>query len=458
MNLETTTQRIWSGSKLMIKTIVIGLIILILQIPTAYVESLIKEREQRQNDAINEVSSKWAGKQDITGPIIILPYWDNYDSVAKTKQKHYAYFLPDELNIKSSVMPMEKYRGIYKVMLYTSDINLTASFSSINVDKLLIDPGNVIWNEAFVKFIITDTKGLNEELKLKYNDEWLVFSPQASESKSSADGLVAPLHISKQDDLKSISFSGNISMNGSQELLFTPIGKSTSVSINSKWPHPSFTGNSLPQTTSINDNGFTASWKSLAHKRAYPQQWKDDAYFIGNTISNSNAYTNQAASPNNITTSSFGTDLFIPVNAYQKTTRSVKYALLCILLTFAAFFLIETTNKKSIHPFQYGLIGIALVLFYTLLLSFSEYIGFNLSYLVASVATIILIAWFVKGILAETKLTLLLAVILTLIYSYIFTILQLQDYSLLLGSVGLFITLAIIMHYSKKIHWSPAAN
>ncbi|HEU0064574.1 MAG TPA: inner membrane CreD family protein, partial [Flavisolibacter sp.] len=328
MNLETTTQRIWSGNKLMIKTIVIGFIILILQIPTAYVESLIIDREQRQNDAINEVSSKWASKQDITGPIIVLPYWDNSESIANTKQKHYAYFLPDELNISSSVMPMEKYRGIYKVMLYTSAINLTASFSSISLEKLLIDSGNVIWNEAFVKLNITDTKGLNEELKLKYNNQWLVFSPQASESKGTADALVAPLHISKLEDLKSISFSGNISLNGSQELLFTPIGRSTTVSINSKWPHPSFTGNSLPQTTTISNNGFTASWKSLAHKRAYPQEWKDDAYFIADNNEISNKYANQAAPANNITTSSFGADLFIPVNAYQKTNRSVKYALL----------------------------------------------------------------------------------------------------------------------------------
>jgi inner membrane protein len=133
--------------------------------------------------------------------------------------------------------------------------------------------------------------------------------------------------------------------------------------------------------------------------------------------------------------------------------RSVKYAVLCILLTFAAFFIIETVNRKSVHPFQYGLIGLALVLFYTLLLSFSEYTGFNTAYIIASVATVGLIAWFVKGILQSSKLTSVLAVVLMLMYSYIFTILQLQDYSLLLGSIGLFLTLAVIMHFSKKIQW-----
>jgi inner membrane protein len=133
--------------------------------------------------------------------------------------------------------------------------------------------------------------------------------------------------------------------------------------------------------------------------------------------------------------------------------RSVKYAALCILLTFASFFLIEINNKKSVHPFQYGLIGLALILFYTLLLSFSEYIGFNLSYVIASVFTISLIGWFVKGLLSSSRLASILSVILILLYVYVFTILQLQDYSLLLGSIGLFITLAVIMHFSKKIQW-----
>jgi inner membrane protein len=155
----------------------------------------------------------------------------------------------------------------------------------------------------------------------------------------------------------------------------------------------------------------------------------------------------------NISNNAFGADLYVPVSGYQKTMRSVKYSFLCILLTFAAFFLIETTNKRSVHPFQYGLVGLALVLFYTLLLSVSEYIGFNLSYLIASIATIGLIAWFVKGILSSSRLTTILSMVLLLMYTYVFSILQLQDYALLLGSIGLFITLAVIMHFSKKIQW-----
>ncbi|HEY0750683.1 MAG TPA: cell envelope integrity protein CreD, partial [Chitinophagaceae bacterium] len=230
---------------------------------------------------------------------------------------------------------------------------------------------------------------------------------------------------------------------------FTPIGKVTNVTLQSSWPHPSFSGDILPLSSDINNSGFKATWKSLAHKRAFPQQWTGGAYTIGYL----NKHRDVVAAGNNLSASAFGADLFVPVDNYQKILRSVKYAILCILLTFAAFFLIETTNKKSVHPFQYGLVGLALVLFYTLLLSFSEYIGFNLSYAIASLATIGLITWFVRGVLTSGRLSFILAAILFLMYTYVFTILQLQDYSLLFGSIGLFITLAVIMYFSRKFKW-----
>lgn len=446
--METVVQNVWTKSKLLIKGLIIGLLILILQIPTFYVRNLIEEREGRQKEAIAEVSSKWAKKQTIAGPILVLPYWESgADSTNRSRIKHFAYFLPDVLNLNSSVTPEEKYRGIYKVMLYTSKTNLSGSFHNLSLEKLKIIPEQVLWNEASVQINISDAKGLNDEIKLNWNNQVLPLSPDGLNNQSIDEGLSAPLNLTGADDLKNVSFSTEINLNGSEQLLFTPVGKSTTVDMSAKWPHPSFTGDVLPMTTRVTKDSFFARWKSVAQKRNFPQQWKDNAYVVYN---GSPAATMLS---NNISAAAFGADLFVPVNGYQKTMRSIKYAALCILLTFAAFFLIETTNKKSVHPFQYGLIGLALVLFYTLLLSFSEYIGFNASYIVASVCTIGLIAWFVKGILKSSKLTTILSFVLLLMYTYVFTILQLQDYSLLLGSLGLFITLAVIMHFSKKIQW-----
>ena len=449
--MESVAENFWSKSKLLIKGFIIGVLVLLLIIPSLYVQNLVAEREQRQKEAIAEVSNKWAGHQVVTGPIIVLPYWqtDSDTAIKKVRNKHFAYFLPDVLSANATVTPKEKYRGIYKVMLYNSKINLSGSFNGINLQKLNLPPEDVIWNEAFVKFNLSDVKGLNEEMLLKWNQQQLNLSPQSFDDNSGSNGLTAMLPLNPAGQTGVINFSSQLDINGSEQLLFTPVGKSTTVNMQSTWPHPSFTGNILPQNSQVKNNGFSATWKSMAHKRAFPQQWKDDAYVLGNLVRNTDVVDNRSY----ISSAAFGADLFVPVNNYQKTMRSVKYAVLCILLTFSAFFLIETTNKRSVHPFQYGLIGLALIVFYILLLSFSEYTGFTASYIIASVATVGLIGWFAKSILLSGRLSGILSIVLVLMYTYVFTLLQLQDYSLLFGSIGLFITLAVIMYFSRKIKW-----
>lgn len=422
---------IWQKSKLLIKALLIGLLVLLLLIPSFFVQNVISEREARQREAFTEVSSKWAGSQNITGPVLAIPYMETTtgDKGQPINVKKMAYVLPDKLNIEATVKPEERHRGIYQVMLYSSEIKLSGVFNPIPFQQLKIDPSQVVWNETFVCMGLADSKGLKEEITLKWNDSSVVLNPSLVNNAGMKEGFTAPVVVKADNP---VQFSSVIHFNGSERLLFTPVGKETTVKLSSTWPDPSFTGGQLPDHR-IADSGFVATWKSLAHTRNFPQAWKDEAY--------------------NPESASFGADLFIPVNGYQKTMRSVKYAILCIVLTFAAFFIIETVNKKSVHPFQYALIGLALILFYTLLLSFSEYTGFNTAYIIASIATVGLIAWFVKGVLQSTKLTSVLGVLLVLMYSYIFTILQLQDYSLLLGSIGLFLTLAVIMHFSKKIQW-----
>lgn len=429
---------VWTKSKLLVKVGVIALIILLLMIPAYQVQELVTERQTRQQEAVNEISSKWAGKQMINGPVLVLPFYQ-LDKDARNNPvqvKHYAYFLPSDLNIQSSVTPKEKYRGMYKVMLYSTKVHLAGTFSDLHPERLKIAPESILWSEAFLRMNVSDLKGLNEELSFKWNNAPLTFSPGSPSDPYQSEGLTAPLNIAAINGIEGAKFSADLDLNGSQQLLFAPIGKSTAVQVQSQWPHPSFTGDALPQTTSVKESGFIASWRSLSHKRDFPQQFRDDDR-PSDKLYNFNA-------------SSFGVDLFVPVNAYQKTMRSVKYALLCIVLTFSAFFIIEMVNKKSVHPFQYGLIGLALILFYTLLLSFSEYIGFNPAYLVASLATIALIGWFVKGVLQSGRLSIILSAVLALMYGYVFTILQLQDFALLLGSIGLFLTLAIIISPARS--------
>lgn len=418
-------------SKIFFKALLIGGLVLVLMTPAYFVQNLIREREERQKEAFDEVSSKWAGAQNFTGPVLVLPYTEIETGVngVSTSIRQLAYVLPDKLTIEGEMTPEERHRGIYQVMLYSTALNIKGQFNSIPLKQLRIDPANVLWNEAYVAVDLRDARGLKEEMRLKWNDSTVTLNPGSTDNTLMKKAFTAPVTVTPDGP---IAFSSTIRFNGSRELLFTPVGRETTVVLGSSWKEPSFTGGMLPEYKA-GDAGFTATWKSLSHTRNFPQAWKEGSY--------------------DLSSSSFGSALFIPVNGYQKTMRSVKYAILCIVLTFAAFFIIEMVNKKSVHPIQYALVGVALILFYTLLLSFSEYIGFNPAYLVASVATVGLIGWFAKGILSSGRLSWLLSALLGLLYGYVFTILQLQDYSLLLGSIGLFATLAVIMHFCRKIQW-----
>lgn len=431
METEKLVAQTWQKSKLFFKALLIGILILLLLIPSYFVQELIQEREQRQKEAYEEVSSKWAGMQTITGPVLVLPYTEALANVSgpPTILRKQAYLLPDKLSITGQMKPEERHRGIYQVMLYSSTLNISGQFNEIPLKQLRIDASNVLWNEAYICINLQDPRGLKEEMQLKWNDSLITLNPSTINNAVMKDAFIAPVNVSPEGN---ISFSSQLQFNGSRELQFTPVGKETTVKLTSSWTEPSFTGGQLPEYQ-VGKDGFSATWKSLSHTRSYPQSWKETSY--------------------NLASASFGSGLFIPVNGYQKIMRSVKYAILCIVLTFAAFFIIEMVNKKSVHPIQYALVGAALILFYTLLLSFSEYIGFNFAYILATVATVGLIGWFIKGVLSSGKLSWLLSLLLVLLYGYIFTILQLQDYSLLLGSIGLFITLGVIMHFSRKIQW-----
>ena len=418
-------------SKIFFKALMIGGLVLLLLIPSLMVQNLIQEREQRQKQAFDEVSGKWADAQNITGPVLVLPYNESVPNAsgAATIVRRQAYILPDKLSVQGEMKPEERHRGIYQVMLYSASLNLAGQFNSIPLKQLRIEPSDVLWNEAYVCIDLADARGLKEEMQLKWNDSTITLNPATVNNGVMKKAFTAPVTVSAGSP---VSFSSRIQFNGSRELLFTPVGRETTVSLNSSWTEPSFTGGQLPEYKTGKE-GFTATWKSLSHTRSFPQAWKETAYDMGSA--------------------SFGTSLYIPVNGYQKTMRSVKYAILCIVLTFAAFFIIEMVNKKSVHPIQYALVGAALILFYTLLLSLSEYMGFNLAYALSTIATVCLIGWFVKGVLSSGRLSWLLSALLVLLYGYVFTILQLQDYSLLLGSVGLFITLGVIMHFCRKIKW-----
>lgn len=412
---------------------------MLLLIPTSMIESLIYERQTTQQEAIHEVSSKWANEQTISGPFISIPFYkyikefSKKDSIEKIVQvKEYLHILPTELKINGKISPELRNRGIYEIVVYNSKINISGKFNALQLSEFDIPEKDIQFDKAQLSVGIDDLRGIEKSVLLDWNGQKFSFNPGVVSTDIIASGINAPIALRVKDSTAH-NFSFNLDLKGSQLLYFTPVGKTTDITVASPWKNPSFNGAFLPDSRTISENGFTANWNVLHLNRNYPQMWIGSQYSIKE--------------------SSFGIDLLLPVDNYQKSFRSIRYAILFIGFTFLTFFFIEVLNKVFIHPMQYILVGIALIVFYTLLLAISEHLAFNLAFIIAAIATLLLITGYVKAILKSNTLTYLLSSILFLLYSFIFVIIQLQDFALLIGSIGVFIILGLVMYFSRKIDW-----
>jgi inner membrane protein len=431
-------------SNLYFKIGTIVIIALLLLIPTSMIRGIIYERESTQEQAIQEVSSKWGEAQTIKGPIMSLPFmrYAKETDKATGKEKLVTVFeklhiLPSKLKIVTEMKPERRYRGVYEIVVYNSIIKVSGEFNKLNFEELDIPASNFDFTKARLNVGIDDLRGIEKQIELNWNNLNFPFSPGVSSSDNFTSGINAQIALSPTDN-HIYTFSFELKLKGSQQLYFTPVGKETDINVASTWTTPSFNGSFLPDENKVTKDGFTAHWNVLNLNRNYPQSWVGSRY--------------------NINYSAFGVDLILPVDNYQKSHRSIKYAILFIGLTFLVFFFIEVFQSAFIHPIQYILVGIALVIFYTLLLSISEYLKFNMSFFISALATLILISGYVKAILKSTKLTAFISGLLSILYIFIFVIIQLEDFALLIGSIGVFIILALIMYFSRKIDWYSIGN
>jgi inner membrane protein len=213
------------------------------------------------------------------------------------------------------------------------------------------------------------------------------------------------------------------------------VANETTVDLAADWGTPSFDGTFIPAPKTITDSGFTAHWNTNEMNRTYPQVMMTESY--------SEYFDYQ----------SVGVRLLLPVDAYQKSTRSVKYALLFIALTFLIMFFTEVISKGRIHPVQYLIVGVALVIFYSLLIALAEYIGFNLAFILASLVIVAMITAYIHSLFQKWNITLIIGASLVLLYVYLFTVVQIADYALIIGNIGLVIILGLVMYFSRKIDW-----
>jgi inner membrane protein len=432
----------WVKQSVTIKLLSIGFLILVLLIPNSMLESLVRERQSLRDEAIAEVSSKWGSVQTIGGPVLSIPYTaqikDERGNVEYVTR--YIHFLPDELNMNGKLIPEKRYRSIYVVVLYKAQIHVSGKFSIPDIRETGVSPASCQLDKSIISLGISDLHGINESIQCNLNDKEFAFGPGIPTHDILESGVSLKYH---PDTSKEISFSFDLSLNGSSGINFLPFGKVTTVDLTSSWGSPGFDGAFLPDKRSVSDTGFTAKWKVLELNRNYSQRGM--GAFVENEMGKENY-------------SSFGVNLLLPVNEYAKTLRSVKYCVMFIIITFLTFFFTEVLNRKRIHPVQYLLVGFAICLFYVLLLSISEHLNFGKAYLIGCLATIALISFYAKHVFKNNKLTIIFTFLLLLLYAFFYSLLQLEDYALLMGSIGLFIILSTIMYLTRKVNWYGEEN
>jgi inner membrane protein len=428
-----------------LKIAIIGGLILILLIPLGMVSSLVSERQSRQKQASKEVADSWGRPQVLAGPVLTVPYLvhvKNEKGLDIGTQTYWVRFLPETLKIEGNVETERRNRGIFEVAVYRTGLHWTGTFQRPSFEDWHVEPKDILWRDAYLSIGVPDMRGITSGVGLTWGNRTLQLAPGGAEDGLWHSGLkvgIPDLEDGKVGDAYAFAF--DLAVNGSEDLSFLPLGKETTVALKSNWPSPSFCGEFLPAKRLIRGTGFDALWNVSWFGRNYPQQWRTSE-------------AKEQAPAETLNLSAFGVQLFQPVDAYQKTERSTKYAVLFLVLTFLTFFLYEQFNPFSLHPVQYLLVGFALCLFYLLLLSITEHAPFGLAYLAAAAATVLLIGGYSAAILRGALRALLMTVVLGTLYGYLYVLLQLEDYALLLGSLGLFVILALVMYLTRRIDWA----
>lgn len=456
---ETERRRTWRDSK-MVKVVGVGILVLLLLIPLGMVRGLVGERQDRQSTVQQSLAAVWGAAQTVGGPVLSIPYESlcevqtaaNGQTVSSFQPcEKIGHFLPETLSVDGPVTPEVRSRGIFDVVVYRTDLRLQGAFAPPKFDELTRDGslgagpvGKVHWERASLGVGIPDLRGIRGRVDLDWQGRRIPFAPGVADPGLWTAGLRAPLRLdpSAGTAAERIPFSLSVSLAGSSGLKLLPFGRQTRLALRSTWASPSFSGAFLPESRRVGKEGFNATWNVSYYGRSFPQSW-------------SSAETGNLSSA--INGSAFGVDFVQPVDVYQQTERSVKYGALFLVLTFVTFFLFELFQPIRVHPVQYLMVGSALCLFYVLLLSIAEQLAFGVAYLVAAGATVALLGAYAAAVLRSTARAAVFAGVLALLYGYLYVLLQAEDYALLLGSIGLFLILALVMLITRRVDWYGSA-
>ena len=425
-------------------------VVLVLMVALSMIRGVITERKHWRNEATRNISQSYAGKQTLVGPVLVIPYEElravqSEDPLTKRmetkleKYRRFEFVIPESVAVDGTVKTEERYRGIYRVPTYSTDVKISGGFTL--TDELTKEPSRtMLWQEAFLWVSVSDNRGILSRPVLNWQGTSINFAPGAGDAFNlkniQGSGISAPIALTAQPTGK-YNFAFAMTVAGTEQLRWLPSAKDMTVTLAANWPHPSFSGNFLPTEREVSPQGFTATWK------------------ISHFASNADELLQSCVrgSCDTMKDNAFGVDFMTPVDAYHQTERAIKYGLMFISLTFLAFFLFETMKRLPIHPIQYGLVGVSLAVFFQLLISLSEHMAFVSAYITAAFACIALIGVYVSAVLRSARRGAGFASGLGVLYATLYALLQSEDNALLLGSLLIFGVLASVMLLTRNIDW-----
>lgn len=431
------------------KFFVVGLIGFLLLIPALMVWMLVSERQSRAVEAANEVARSWGGRQALGGVMIAVPY-ETQQTVQSTNGvglalqpvRKMAIFLAESLSYEIDLTSDERKRGIFTVPVYEARVTVSGRFEKPDPERLgLAASTQLLWQEAVLSIPVSHPRALRAGVVADIDGAERAVEPG---SGLGADFSQRGVHVNNlfANGPREFEFHLVMGVKGSAAMAVTPGARDTRVKILSNWPHPSFFGGHLPDTSSITKDGFSASWRVPHLALSMPLA------FRAGENSNFGLRSDQA----------LGVRLYQPVDHYQLVERAIKYAVLFIGSVFVAVFVLETRSGKAVHGAQYALMGLALVLFYVLLLAFAEHIGFKAAYGVAAGATTALVSSYCGKLLGSRRRGIVIAGLLGAVFGLLFLFLQMEDFALLAGAIFAFAVLATVMFSTASLDWSGCSE
>lgn len=434
-----------------------GIITLALLIPTMIVWGLVEERSRRADEVARSIAQGWGADQTINGPYLVVPYKisEKIDKTFKQVTRH-AIFSAEEIKFDGDIDVEERKKSIYKTQLFHLKANLSGTFAGADLEKIKEIGGIPKPSQAFLAIGVSDMTGIRSDVSINLKGfgkrKFLpglkrIHSAQirsASHSRAAYSGGVnsqaggVHLPISNEELKSGFEFDLAFALNGSKEIAIVPAGSSSALNIQSNWPHPGFDGYFLPEERDVSEDGFRANWTIPSLARGI------DAVAFGNTLPGAGAAVQVT---------------FVePLDFYQVTARTLKYAVGFFSLIFLAVFVLELTGKRPVHWIQYTLVGLAMVIFYVMLLAFAEQVGFAIAYTISAIATTSLISWYVGDALGRNNGGIIMAAILGVTYTVMYMILNQEEFALLAGSVVAFGAIAATMAMTRKVEWSKHSH